>query len=473
MPTVQLRLPTAHPSQAPAGARAARRWLLPSCAAAVLFALYAALSIQEHRQHLTSGFDLGIFVQEVRSYAAGHWPVSTLKGPGFPLLGDHFSPIVASIAPLYRLFPSAYTLLIVQAALLAVAVVPLTRWARSTLGLVAAVVVAISYGLSWGIAGAIGFDFHEVAFAVPLIAFAAVAYGEGRHTAALWWAAPLVLVKEDLGLTVAVLGFLVALRGRRLLGLSAALAGIAATAVETLVILPAVNPAGHYAYSLSPIGVAGLGTDLAQLLSPSVKLFTLACLLAPTALLALRSPLLLLVVPTLTWRFLSENPAYWGTADHYSAVLMPIVFAAFIDALNRGAWYRRTACRGAVLATSLLVTAALLPAHAFVRLATPSFWRTAPQVVAADQLLADIPDNVPVAASDWLAPQLTSRDDVSLFGGTPLTVSHADYVIVDTRYSGAYPVSRARQLGLIAEAEADGYRLIGSIDGIDLLHRDS
>ncbi len=472
MPNVQFRLPTeyvlARPSTEPIPTR---RWLLPFSAAVVLFALYTVLSVQEHRQHLTSGFDLGIFVQEVRSYTEGHWPTSTLKGPGFPVLGDHFSLIVATIAPLYQLFPSAVTLLVVQAALLAVAVVPLIRWALVSQGPATAVVVAISYGLSWGIAGALGFDFHEVAFAVPLIAFAVVAYGEGRDTAALLWAAPLTLVKEDLGLTVAVLGLLVALRGRRRLGLLAAVGGVAATAVETLVILPAVNPAGHYAYALSSTGISGLGHDLTHLLSPSIKLATLACLLAPTALLALRSRLLLLAIPTLAWRFLSDNPAYWGTGDHYSAVLMPIAFAAFIDALNRSSWYRRVEYRGAVLAVSLLVTGTMLPVGSFARLAVPAYWHTTPQVVAADRLLAEIPDNVPVAASDWLAPQLTSRDDVSLFGGTPLSVSHADYVIVDTRYAGAYPVSRTRQLALIAEADSAGYRIIGSADGIDLLHR--
>ena len=54
-----------------------------------------------------------------------------------------------------------------------------------------------------------------------------------------------------------------------------------------------------------------------------------------TAGLCLFSPLTLIVLPTLAWRFLSELPVYWGQEWQYSAVLMPVVFAAAIDALCR------------------------------------------------------------------------------------------------------------------------------------------
>lgn len=74
--------------------------------------------------------------------------------------------------PLYRLFPSPYTLLFAQAALLALAVVPLARQATRVLGRRAGHVIAFGYGLSWGIASAVGFDFHEVCLAVPLVSYA-------------------------------------------------------------------------------------------------------------------------------------------------------------------------------------------------------------------------------------------------------------------------------------------------------------
>ncbi|MGI8415690.1 MAG: DUF2079 domain-containing protein, partial [Nakamurella sp.] len=93
--------------------------------AAVLTVGYSGLSLRRQFLLQTSGYDMGIFVQSARSWSQFHWPVSTLKGPGYPLLGNHFSPIVALVGPFYRLFPSANTLLVIQAILLAAGVVPL------------------------------------------------------------------------------------------------------------------------------------------------------------------------------------------------------------------------------------------------------------------------------------------------------------------------------------------------------------
>ena len=58
-------------------------------------------------------------------------------------------------------------------------------------------------------------------------------------------------------------------------------------------------------------------------------------MLIPTSgLLALRSPLLLVAAPTLGWRFLSGDDHYWSTDWHYSAVLMPVVTLALVDAID-------------------------------------------------------------------------------------------------------------------------------------------
>ena len=58
----------------------------------------------------------------------------------------------------------------------------------------------------------IDFDFHEIALAVPLLAFSLSALVRGRVRAAALWALPLVFVKEDQGFTVAAIGALPDLR---------------------------------------------------------------------------------------------------------------------------------------------------------------------------------------------------------------------------------------------------------------------
>ena len=130
--------------------------------------------------------------------------------------------MLALLAPLVWVWPSPIAMLVAQAVLVAAGVVPLMRAAvRGWM----AWVVAVSYGLAPGFGALIGFDFHEVAFAVPLMALSMAAMVRGEHRTAVLWALPLLLVKEDLGLTLAALGFVVFLRGSRRWGVFAMVTG--------------------------------------------------------------------------------------------------------------------------------------------------------------------------------------------------------------------------------------------------------
>ncbi|WP_234371338.1 DUF2079 domain-containing protein [Streptomyces sp. XY431] len=407
--------------------------------AGLFAALYACVAVNRHRRMLTQAYDLGIFEQAVRAYAHGEAPVVLLKGPGYQLLGDHFHPLLATLAPLYRLFPSAVTLLLAQAVLMALAVVPLARWAFDVGGPRPAVLVGVLTGASWGIVEAVADDFHEIAFAVPLLAFAATALGRGRPVAAVLWALPLVLVKEDLGLTVAVVGALVFVRagkgsGTRALGFGAAVFGLAATALTVLVVLPSFNPDGGFDYwgQMGTREAAGAPWEVAgRLVWPPLKWLLLGLAAATAGFLGLRSPLVLLCVPTLGWRLAADNSHYWGVSYHYSAVLMPLLLAALVDAVRRTGAFAgpgrvlargreagpdRTAVRRArrALAVAGLVALVTLPVYPLHELVAPGAWGTSPRLERARAMLARIPDGATVVASNRLAAQLAGRTTVGL-----------------------------------------------------------
>lgn len=446
--------------------------------AGALFVVYAALSLRIHQRILSNSYDLGIFEQVVRSYAHGQLPVSELKAPDFPVLGDHFSPVLALLAPFYRLWPTARTLLVAQAALIAVSVLPLTAWARRALGSQAAVAVGLCYGLSWGIASAVGFDFHEVAFAVPLLACSLAALGEGRARAAAGWALPLLVVKEDLGLTVLAIGLVIAGRGERRLGLATAAAGLAGSLLAILVALPAFNPGGSFAYWSFLETPGGGGGGAAQLLyrstiglvTPEAKATTLLLVLAPTLFLALRSPLLWIALPTLLWRFASNDSVHWGTGYHYSLVLMPIVFAAFVDALATREPTARSLRRH--LLGSAAVTLLLLPQYPLWQLVQSATWRTDPRVAEAHRLMDRIPDNATVQASTLLVPQLTNRTSVSLYGWAQSRPDPA-WIMVDTwtPYYKRWPLTVDQERAALAWNVEHGYRAVATQDGFVLLNR--
>ncbi|MFC7309572.1 DUF2079 domain-containing protein [Streptomyces monticola] len=457
--------------------------------ALALFAGYVTLSFRRHALLRTHGYDLGIFEQAVRAYARFEAPLVPLKGPGFNLLGDHFHPILVELVPLYWLWPSPLSLLAAQAALLALAVVPLARWAYRSTGRAAAHAVAFGYGASWGIAQTVAFDFHEVAFAVPLLALGLEALGRRRWRAAVAWTAPLLLVKEDLGMTLAAVGAYVALKGPRRLGLCTVAAGMAGSVLQLKVLLPLANSGGRYDHwermsgATAPVRDGLLSTLVhlpLDLLTPQGKPVLLILVLAPTAMLALRSPLVWLALPTLGWRLASGNSLFWLPDFHYGAVLVPIVFAAFVDALSRWRGVDHPMARRhirATLATVVAVTALTVPSFSFGLLLRSATWQTPAHVTAARQVLALIPDGATVAASNRLAPQLTSRCEVVLFPGHPEPGTDSDWIVHDRYAADDWPKPTAHwphpideQLKALAAARRS-YDVVAERDGITLLHR--
>jgi len=304
-----------------------------------VFAAYTTISVSRYARLSPASWDLGIFTEAVKAYARFRSPVTAIRGAGFDLVGDHFHPALAALAPAFRLFPSPVTLLLAQALLCAISVIPITRTAIVLLGAPAGRAIGVAYGFSWGLASLNWYDFHEVALAVPLLAFATSALARRHTTAAVMWSMPLVFVKEDQGFTVAALGLVLALAyGRglppvRVAGSLLAVWGMAWSLLAIYVIIPQFNPGHVYPYWDKGAHLAGIMGHLTA--GVAVKLPTVALILLPTAFAALRSPIALVAVPGLLLRFISADTAYWGTGWHYNATVMPVVFAAAVDGLAR------------------------------------------------------------------------------------------------------------------------------------------
>jgi uncharacterized membrane protein len=487
----------------------------PYLLATVFFAAYLLLSVTRYRRMLTMSWDLGIFEQAVKSYAHLHAPVADLKGPGFNILGDHFSPITALLAPFYRVFPTPVTLLVAQALLFAVSVIPVTRIAARLLGRGRGLAIGVGYGLSWGVQKAVEFDFHEIAFAMPLLAFSLEAVLRKRWAAAMWWAVPLVFVKEDMGVTAAAIGVIVWWRtrqepepapltdggtdaadgdGRDLIGeddengadgaaeggikqrmsdglrygpwaIGLAGFGVAASALAFGVIIPAFNSAGGYDYWNK---LSGNGAPMPGHIPLATAFHTLLWILLPTSgLLALRSPLILAALPTIGWRFVSHDDHYWGTDWHYSAVLMPVVVLALVDAADRSRnsrmpWLRSyssgapAAVAGAALALTLTLPLASL-SHG-------DTYKVDARTKAIEQLLDRIPDGTTVEANVGPISRLVSRTTVYWVGDTPGVTP--DYIAIDNSDGWAGdPATYATQLH-----PGTKYTVVGNAEGYVVLH---
>lgn len=452
--------------------------LVPAVSFAVLATLYAVMSVLGHRQLRTSGFDLGIFVQQIASYSQFRAPTSDLLGTGYNTLGDHFSPITALLGPVYRVFPHAETLLIAQAVLFALAVIPISRLAVQKFGTIVGIVIAAAFGLSWGVQAALNFDFHEVAFAMPLLAMSMVALVRQRWLPALAWALPLVFVKEDMGLTVIVVGALVALwtTGRtRILGALTAVWGLTWMVLAVKVIVPALSNDNSYdqGSKLPPLG-EGIADTAHGLVVGDSRAATAFLLLAVTGFFALRSPLLLIAVPTVAWRFLSDNTNFWKPIYHYNAILMVIVFVALLDAFARSHRHGQLSERGRHYIVAFVAAFAVvaLPFLPMSRVVHAQEWTIDPQAETVREISEWIPADDRVAASNNLVAQLVADHDVSVFPQRTTDSTVPDWIVVNRERPAGWPTDETGDRQAISRALASGYDVVFSGDGIEVLHRE-
>jgi uncharacterized membrane protein len=391
-----------------------RPWLVTAALAVLAFVGYALYSYLRYRQGSYFGWDLGIFDQTVRAYAHFHLPYvtsmqhDTAGDAGKLEWTDHFSPILVLLAPLYWISNSAFNLLLAQAALFAAAAFPVFAFARRRLGTLAAQLVVCVYLLSWPLQSALAFDFHEAAFAPLLIALMIERADVRRWRQTAVAAGLLLLVKEDMGLVVAMLGVWIMIRGYRRAGAYFTAAGLAAMALIIEVVMPLEGGSSMRNWQYGQLGATPgkaavhlLGHPtlfVTELIDPHVKVTTALWLLLPVLFLCLRSWLVLLALPMLAERYFADITFYWVRDYHYNSFLASILVLAAVDGASRFRWPK---LRLGWAVAALAVSVAILPQFPLWHLVDgdKALWHSTGTVHAQEHLLGQAP-----AGADVLVP---------------------------------------------------------------------
>jgi hypothetical protein len=200
--------------------------------------LMLSSSVTQHLAFNTYSHDLGLY-QEALAGAWANPPFdSAILGSSF--LGEHFSPVLFLLAPVYQLFPSPLTLVVLNALFLWAGVFPLRALANEV-GLSAAVsnLVCLIYLFFPVVARSAGYPFHhEVLYPVVLIGLY-LAFLRNRKLAAVLLVAAAISIKEDAGLYLVGIGAFMGLHHRRWRwGAAVASAGAIATTVAVLWVIP-------------------------------------------------------------------------------------------------------------------------------------------------------------------------------------------------------------------------------------------
>jgi hypothetical protein len=308
------------------------------------------------------------------------------------------------------------------------------------------------------------FDVHETGLGTPLMAGLAVGLLERRRRVVVGCALALLLVKEDLGLTVVVAGLLWwRLTGERRVGLLLAGAGVAGLVVAFAVVL-AVNPEHSTPYLQFLTGASGNAQGLPGTGVIGGHRWEPVLLFAATAgLVGLRSPIALLAVPTLAWRFASSNEAYWQTYFHYDVVLVPIAAVALIDVLSDSAARPPVSLRRTVVGLAALGVAGALGVVKVAAwpLLDPGAYRLSPRLAAAADVAARLPAGEAVAVQQELGPALVDRLDVRMLSTLP--AGPVRWVVLTPDGSSLGASAAAKQAWLAAQT---GRAEVTTRDGI-------
>ncbi|HEY3375457.1 MAG TPA: DUF2079 domain-containing protein [Candidatus Aquicultor sp.] len=419
--------------------------------------VYSYLTVINHQNFGSFGFDLGIFDQGVWLLSQGAAPFITVRG--LHLFGDHLSLILLLIAPLYKVWADARLLLILQTIALALGAVPVFLLARARLKNAAlALSIAVSYllypALQW-----VNFDqFHPESFAAPSLLFALYFANQSRY---LWFsiaAGIALLTKEDMALVVALMGIYIALRYNRKAGIATSAVAVVWFVIGLKLILPLFNGAGFfYIENFSRFGQTPTEVVMNSITHPGLLLSTvtqgskltyLTQLLAPVLFLPLVAIGLFAVCsPTLFSNLVSQQGYMDSIQYHYAAAIIPFVFAASIAAFKKLDLSETTMRMSAigVLAAALVANILVSPSPLSQNFAK-GYWNLSNERRATiEAAVAKIPSNAVVSAQYYLVPHLAHRERIYEFpnpfavqnwgvqGEHPASVQSIEYVIVDKR----------------------------------------
>ena len=187
---------------------------LTALGALAFFGIVSAWTVCRIYSFSTPTFDFGIFAQMFHSMKTTGMPITTVERDG-PLshFAVHVSPIYYLLLPFYALVPIPATLQVLQAVVLASAVIPLWKIGKhhglSPLPRMLACLMLLFYP---AYAGGTSYDIHENAFLTPLILW--LLYGMDRRNGWITGLSALLtlMVKEDAAVYVAVIALYLLLR---------------------------------------------------------------------------------------------------------------------------------------------------------------------------------------------------------------------------------------------------------------------
>ncbi|MCP4418023.1 MAG: DUF2079 domain-containing protein [Chloroflexi bacterium] len=450
-----------------------------------VFAEMSSLSIAKFQGFNSKYFDLGAMSQAIWSAGKGFPLIFTGQGIAISRLSRNVELFYFALAPIYALFPSPQTLLLIQAALYALGGWPLFKLANRRLQhrwmAVAITAVYLFYPVAQT---AVLAEFHSDPLAASFLMFAIEAADRRAWKTYAGWLLLALSCKFYVAAPVAALGAVLWLQGERRAGIATTLTAtmwglIAFFAIRAHFAPPAAAVAQAVNVQSSTLGYFFNRFQIAYIGETAViRLIHAVIVLMPALLLlAWRAPFWLLpaavtIIPALLSNGFGPSFSY---RTHHYALAVPFLITAVLfgaakqipivpDSTSKS---KRPAWQGRILLTLFMVIIFNL---AFIDTPiSPQFFLDKPALeqgqsntrfgltdrdsFKANWLTANVPANTPIAADQLSAIRLTNRETLFLTNyvfGRPLEelLPDVSFVVSDALYDWALvdPINAERVL---------------------------
>lgn len=451
----------------------------------LLYVLLVTWAQSVKYESLRMGFDIALYEQITWNTAHGRWFETSIFKYTTSTLGQDVTLLHALVAVPYRIFPSSYTLLLLETAAVALGALPLYLLSRRKLGRGPGLALAFAYLVYVPLHHLNLYEYQPRAFALGL-AFAMFHCLETGSLRGFVLSALLMLTSRiDTSLTVAAFGIYALLKRKpKAFGLTALVLGAGWFVIVMYFITPRFNTMGRLQY-LDWYGYLGQtpGEILTTIVTrplfviesvlTSGKLAFLAKVYGESLFLPfLRPDVLLLSAPSLGLCLLSPRQIQWDIRYQYAAMLYPLAFLGTVAGVaTLSAWgplARRFGTPALVRFLVGAVVAGNLAAHVLVGSPVWFWLHQAPPPYAekAQQLAARIPPEAAVAASSQLGPRVSRRRRLYFFPPnnefySDQALSLADYVLTDARSDAGDPAYETlkHDPGWVLEAKEGRFRL--------------
>lgn len=447
-----------------------RAFIISTALAGVFVFIFAAvIGILRYRDYSSSSYDFGIFAQMYEyMLKTGTMDTTVERSRLMSHMAVHISPVFYLTLPIYAIHPGAVTVLIIQALLVSLPVIPLAMLCRSYgLSVKRTVAVLALYALYPAVISGVNYDIHENEFLLFFIFFFIWAVRTKRNVLAAVFMICTFGVKEDAPFYTAVLGLYWLVSGSdRVRGATASVLSVVVFLIDLAVIRGfGVNDQAMYdrygnlfmdgegLFSAVKVFIQDPGIVITQLISNSQLaqgqqvtmdkwefiLLMAVPVLALAAAVGRHYSRLILLVPFVLINLLSGYVYQHSIDFQYCHGSLTLIFYMVIINLSElRAERARFAALVSLMAASVMFMGNTAGPVGSSAAATPKYTSTADIL---DQAVSLVPDEASVSASGFIVPHLSRH--LKLYDQAYVNFYHetepdfkvpvTDYLVVDER----------------------------------------